>query len=131
MEKDSRHTLKAQERLKSKVLIDRLFKEGNSLFVHPIKLLYLRITDAETTHPFLFSVSIPKRNHRKAHVRNLLKRKVREAYRLNKPNPVMLNGHVQPFALMYILVDRNVTDTSIIRNAIDRLHQKFAKTTSK
>jgi len=36
-------------------------------------------------HPVVMAVSVPKRLFRRAVDRNLLKRRIREAYRLNKP----------------------------------------------
>jgi len=41
--------------------------------------------EGEGPHPVAMAVSVPKRFFKKAVDRNLLKRRIREAYRLNKP----------------------------------------------
>lgn len=61
-------------------MIARLFKEGQSFFVYPL-LVKFSPSDYHL-HRVLFSV--PKSKIKKAHQRNLIKRRLREAYRLNK-----------------------------------------------
>ena len=87
--------------------------------------MYLPLNEPNSPSPFLFSVTIPKRNHRNASVRNLLKRRIREAWRQNKPSPVIHKDDIAPFALMYILIDKEVTTSATIQRAIERLHRKF------
>lgn len=70
------------ERLSSRNSIQELFNMGSSFYLAPFKVLVLK--SKEPVHQVLFSVS--KRNFKKAVHRNLIKRRLREAYRLNKPN---------------------------------------------
>lgn len=70
-----------QERLNKRNSIQELFTKGSSFYVHPFKVLALTNPDSKT-HQVLFSVS--KRNFKRAVDRNLIKRRMREAYRLNK-----------------------------------------------
>ena len=59
--------------------------EGHSVFQHPLRILYiLSPVEDPSTSSFLTGISISKRKHPKATTRNLLKRKMREAFRLNK-----------------------------------------------
>jgi ribonuclease P protein component len=76
-------TFRKGERLHGKKLIDRLFKEGGSFFIHPFKVVYL-MDGVKEKYPVQVLVSVSKRNIRKATDRNKLKRLIREAYRLNK-----------------------------------------------
>ena len=76
-----RYTFPKSEKLVSLKAIDSTFAAGNSLFCYPIKLLYTPNTDSSVNQA-LFSV--PKRNFKRANKRNTLKRRMREAYRLNK-----------------------------------------------
>ena len=76
------NTLNKSERLSSKKLIKELFDKGSSFYLYPFKVYFLRQTPEEDHNQILFSVS--KRNFKRAVDRNLLKRRMREAYRLNK-----------------------------------------------
>ncbi len=76
-------SFKKDERLCSKKVIDKLFLEGKPIFTFPVKIVYL-----ETSLPSNFKVqaafSVGKRNFKRAVHRNLIKRRMREVYRLNK-----------------------------------------------
>ena len=76
-------TFGKKEKLKSKILIDRLFSEGKSLKKYPLRLIYLPLNDPSAENNKT-GVSVPKRNHKKAVDRNKLKRLMREAFRKNK-----------------------------------------------
>jgi ribonuclease P protein component len=76
-------TLGKKERLKSKKLIERLYKEGTFLKAFPLRMVYLQ-TAHTSDFPAQVGVSVPKRNFKKAPDRNRLKRLMRETYRLQK-----------------------------------------------
>lgn len=82
-----RQTFQKAERLSSKKIIDRLFKKGSEetkmFFCYPFRILYLFDESLVGSPPaILFSVS--KRTFKHAVDRNLIKRRLREAYRLHK-----------------------------------------------
>ncbi|MDR1860389.1 MAG: ribonuclease P protein component [Bacteroidales bacterium] len=80
-----RYTLSRQERLRSGKTISELFVSGNSFFAYPLRVNYSVNDSCEipaTSVQAAFSTS--KRNFRHAVQRNLLKRRMREAFRLNK-----------------------------------------------
>jgi ribonuclease P protein component len=75
--------LHKNERLHSKKLIKELFDKGSSFFLYPFKVMVMEINfDVPETNQVLFSVS--KKKLKKAVDRNLIKRRMRESYRLNK-----------------------------------------------
>ncbi|MFN3761179.1 MAG: ribonuclease P protein component [Algoriphagus aquaeductus] len=75
--------LPKSERLHAKKLIKELFNEGSSFFLYPFKVLFLNKKELDgQTNQVLFSVS--KKKIKKASGRNFIKRRMREAYRLNK-----------------------------------------------
>ena len=78
---DKPHALPKSERLSSLTAVRRLFADGASGFVYPFRYMVYKSESATPTVEVLFSV--PKRNHKRANKRNTLKRRMREAYRLN------------------------------------------------
>ena len=60
-------------------------KKGETFFHYPFKVVYQNIPNEEgCSNPNAVMVSVPKRNFKRAVKRNLLKRRIRESYRLNK-----------------------------------------------
>ena len=78
---DKPHALPKSERLSSLTAVRRLFTDGASGFVYPFRYMVLKTESTTPSVEVLFSV--PKRNHKRANKRNTLKRRMREAYRLN------------------------------------------------
>lgn len=74
-------SLKKQEILRSKKKIKELFENGSSFFVYPFKVYFLT---EQTVAPAQVLFSVSKRYVKRAVDRNLIKRRLREAYRLNK-----------------------------------------------
>lgn len=75
-------TFSKNERLCSKILIDRLIETGKSFNHSPYRITWLPI--AESSAPIKVVISIPKRSFKKAVDRNRLKRQTREIYRKEK-----------------------------------------------
>lgn len=70
------------EKLKSKKEIENLFSKGKSINAFPIRATYLPKTKNEDI-PINMGVAVSKKNIKLAVNRNLIKRRVKEAYRLN------------------------------------------------
>ena len=77
-----RYTLGKQERLKSRKLIDQLFKEGKFFSVFPIRVVWQLQQTSPGTLQTGFTVST--KHFKKAVHRNRIKRLMREAWRLQK-----------------------------------------------
>ena len=75
-------TFSKNERLCSKILIDRLIETGKSFNLSPYRITWMPI--AESSAPIKVVISIPKRSFKKAVDRNRLKRQTREIYRKQK-----------------------------------------------
>jgi ribonuclease P protein component len=99
----SSQKLPKHERLNSKKTIEELFQKGSSAFLYPFRIHYLPAAEpGAISYPqVLFSVS--KRNFKRAVDRNLLKRRIREAYRKNKSTLITILPEGQPIACVAIV----------------------------
>jgi ribonuclease P protein component len=70
-----------EERIHKRKDIQELFEKGSSFYVYPFKVFWSPQKVVENTQ---ILVSVSNRNFKRAVDRNLLKRRMREAYRLNK-----------------------------------------------
>jgi ribonuclease P protein component len=76
-------TFKKTERLCSKKAIDALFERGISFYLYPFQVIWLE-SPADIPFPSQVALSVSKKLFKKAVTRNLIKRRIREAYRKNK-----------------------------------------------
>ncbi|MCC5937239.1 MAG: ribonuclease P protein component [Lunatimonas sp.] len=90
------------ERLHSRKSIKELFDKSSSFFLYPFKVIFLA-SESVGTDQVLISVS--KKKLRKATDRNWVKRRVREAYRLNKHLLAEKSGPHKHIGLIYVSSD--------------------------
>ena len=74
-----------EERLCSKKSLDLLFKNGSSFLFYPFRVTYHFVTEPHQ-YPAQIVINVAKKRYKHAVDRNLIKRRTREAYRLNKQN---------------------------------------------
>ena len=79
---DNLYSFPKKERLTGDIRVKRLFVEGNSFLIYPLRVVFL--PDEPRTIPLQALFSVPKRRFKRANKRNLLKRRMREAFRLHK-----------------------------------------------
>ncbi len=84
-----KYTFNKKERLSEKKTITKLFSEGSGFFVYPFKVNWIH-SISEVNPSARILISVPKNKIRKAVDRNLVKRRIREAYRKNK-EPLLLS----------------------------------------
>jgi len=121
-----RQSLNKSERLKKRDHIERLFKQGDSIFEFPIKVYHLRIEDQESASPLLFGVSVPKKKFKRAVDRNLLKRRIREAYRKhNSPLKLLIDQREHQLLIMPVFLGNEIAEYGLIEGKIILLLQRL------
>jgi len=114
------------ERLKSRRLIQALFKQGHSFSKYPIRLVYLPVTDPPLPSPVQCTVSVPKRRFRRAVHRNRIRRQVREAWRLHKSTLYQkLEGQEASYAFMLLYVGKEAMPYTDIERSMQRVIKTF------
>jgi ribonuclease P protein component, eubacterial len=116
-------TLKKVERLCSLKEIQELLKKGNTIYNYPFKVVFISYNanpQKEDSYNSIV-VSVPKRNFKRAVKRNLLKRRIRESYRLNKN---ILSGD-KKINVMFVYISKEVLPYNIIEVKIKEILQKI------
>ncbi|MEJ7626648.1 MAG: ribonuclease P protein component [Ferruginibacter sp.] len=89
MENKERYFYGRDDKLKSRKIIEQLFREGKSFSNFPFKVIWLPFNKTATLQT---GVGVSSRYFKKATDRNRVKRLMREAYRLQKNN---LHDHLK------------------------------------
>lgn len=124
MDNDFRKTLKKKERLSVGTDLSRLFASGRYGFTDGFRYCY-RIGNELPFNRIV--VSVPKKCFRRAVKRNLLKRRIREAYRLNK-NLLPVNAEKGGTDILFIYSSKDILDFNAVvlsvRNILEGLAAK-------
>lgn len=110
-------SLPRTERLRSLGAVRRLFESGESGFIYPFRYVWFAEPDLEQSVELLFSV--PKKFHKRANRRNLLRRRTKEAYRLQK-NLLRADAPVN-LDLALIYSSKEVVSYKTIAHAVRRI----------
>ena len=80
-------TFNKKERLSSKIVIDEVFEKGKKIKSYPFIATYLELEseESQSNSPVKVVITVPKRKVKFANKRNRVRRQIKEAYRLNKP----------------------------------------------
>jgi ribonuclease P protein component len=105
------YTFKKEERLCNKKLIDKLFHNGSSFLCYPFKASWLLI-DEPMQFPVQILFSVSKRRYKHAVDRNLIKRRMREVYRLNKQKHLydVLNSNNKKIVLSVGFIGKEIAE---------------------
>jgi ribonuclease P protein component len=114
------NTFPLKEHLKSKRVIEKLYAEGASVTSYPLRAVFLEQEEQEPTAAILISVA--KRRFRHAVDRNLVKRRIREAYRTSKhPFVEALQAKGKKMAVAILYIDTRHNSTEFIKRKMEKL----------
>ena len=118
------HTLGRSERLKSEKDISVLFEKGMNLSLQPIRIIYL-VNESTDKNWLKTGFVVPKKNFKRAVDRNLLKRRMREAFRLNKHIMDAMNDGLKRIDLMLVYQGQKIEDYNKINESVKALLKKL------
>lgn len=114
------------EKLCSRTAIDSVFAHGKSVAQFPLRAVY-SIEEAGNT-PARFLITIPKKKIRKAVNRVLLRRRVREAYRLNRHLILpALQEHNVSINIAFLYIHNEELQYHHIQEAMTKILSKIAQ----
>ncbi len=140
-----RFTLRKPEKLRHKNLVNSLFSEGKSIYDFPIRLVWKALSPEELAASFRAGlpekmgklqmlITIPKKKRRRAVDRVLLRRRIREAYRLNRlhlDDVIKEREDIGALTMAFIFLgDENTSYASIEKkmiNLLTRLEKKLSE----
>jgi len=120
-------TLPKKERLTNFEIINRVFsKSGKPFFYYPLLLTVIPFESPSESGLVQILVSVSKKKIKKATERNLIRRRIKEAYRLNKNiNFNQNNSTKNNFALGIIYLSKEIESYEKINKSIQRLLHEF------
>lgn len=113
------------ERLCSKKIFAELFDKANSFYSFPFRVVWV-YNSLPISSTSQIAISVPKRAFKRAVDRNLIKRRIREAFRKNKHDLYnFLEIHNKHIAFVLIYREATITDYIITEKAVRVMLKKF------
>jgi ribonuclease P protein component len=126
-----KHNLPKNERLSGIKNIEKLFTEGNSFIVYPLRVFF-RFCELKSEFPVQILAGVSKKRFKKATDRNKIKRQIKEAYRLNKETIVNFYStknncvHIAFFYIADLLPEKNNVEEKM-KIALVRIIEKSSE----
>ncbi|MBN2742740.1 ribonuclease P protein component [Breznakibacter xylanolyticus] len=108
------HTFRKAERLHSRTTITQLFEQGSGWGKYPFRVVWMLLTELKGA-PVEVMMSVSKKKFKRANKRNLLRRRMKEAWRLNN-SPLKLfleENHLRVACAIIYLPSEELTYSDI------------------
>jgi ribonuclease P protein component len=121
-------TFKKEERLCNKKLIDELFHNGSSFLCYPFKASWLMVDEPQQV-PVQVLFAVAKKRYKRAVDRNVLKRRMREAYRLHKQELLydFLNQTDKSILLSISYIGKEINEYKLIEKKMLKLFSQLCE----
>ncbi len=122
------YTFKKEERLCSRKLLEKLFHNGSSFLVYPFRIVCLAENNIGNA-PAQVVIGVSKRKFKRAVDRNLIKRRIREIYRLNKETllyPFLRESDVQ-LLISINYIGKEILDYQVFQKKLSAALGKLIK----
>lgn len=118
-------SFRKEERLCSKILIDKLFSNGKSFVSYPFKINYFFVEQNQNV-PLQLLISVSKRNFKSAVKRNFIKRQIRESFRNNKDKiyNTLINCKIN-LIVSFTYLSNEISETYIIQECLKKVMAKL------
>lgn len=122
-----RFTFTKAERLSKEKTIKELFEKGSSFYLYPFKVIHIPNPDKGTKAINQVLISVSSRQYKRAVDRNKIKRRIREAYRLQKE---VLNTKSEKAIFTFIYTAKEILPYAELKEkvlmALKKLNAKLA-----
>lgn len=136
-----RLTLRKDEKLRHKKLVEDLFSGGESLYDFPLRVVWRKLSAQELKDsfraeipdkigPVQMLITVPKRKLRHAVDRVLMRRRIREAYRLNRlplKNRIISDPEGSTLCISFIYIADKTLPYSTVEEKMIRILSKLNK----
>jgi ribonuclease P protein component len=124
-------TFTKAERLSKEKIIKELFEKGSSFYLYPFKVIYIPNPEKGANAVNQVLISVSSRQFKRAVDRNKIKRRIREAYRLQKE---VLNSRSEKTIFSFIYTAKEILPYAELKEkllmAITKLSTKLAQSHS-
>lgn len=141
IEKKHKYSLGKDEKLRHRSLVDGTFSGGKTLYDFPLRLTYRPVDNDRLESSFKNGVpsrigslqmliTVPKKKLRHAVDRVRMRRRIREAYRLNRLHLKELiekNEKYRTLSMGFVYMHNDLTDYALIEKKMIRLLEKLQK----